>query len=920
METNKSYFLFIVPELDKDPEQPTFRVVNFSGQEALSQPYAFRINLMAKKENISGLLFKEAKFTITIGAQTSSYYGIISHFDQLRKIDDNCYYQARLMPKWHLLSLYRMSDVYLNQSLPDIIKAVFSQAGFTENDYRLDLKGSYTPPADSAGPYNRWSYVCQYEETCLNFLSRLMEREGLYYYFEQGEGRGRMVITDDKIAHKKSEHKLFFKAPGTPSTGADDTLVQEIVSHQCILPKKVILKNYNYERASQDVMSVEAFVSNDGQEDKNLIGNVNIFGENFSSSEEGTALARIRAQEILCTGGTYTGFGTAVPLVTGELKHLTHDSEVFTGWYLVTAVNHKGAQSLAGNAGLEEKSDSFSYSNDFTFIRDSVQFRPPRVTALPKIRGTMTAFIDSEGSGDFADLDKWGRYKVRLPFTLSAKDGGKASTRIRMATPYTGVGLNGYGMHLPIHKGAEVILAFRDGDPDQPVIAGAVYNSQNANVVTDNNFKQHVIKTPGGNKIVMDDTPGQESMYLFSPVGKKGNWLYLGHGGTGEGAFKGEKGDKGDAGAKGDKGDKGESGAEAKSVMHFKSSGNKHEVIIGQEDSFVIGSENYVTLGSKMEAMLGTASEFTAAMKTIIEIADTLEYKKGRHLEFGKTTERIKDDDELVGIDRVSLGAGVTELEKRALESVRTGAFMIAAALGALIAAAAGDIGGAANPEGEGDSGHVVGQVMGMSIPLIVGTGAQMAAMKMLVNRLKTSLVNPIANIGLSDAGVVIGATSMDSHGQTNNGIIMSVGAPKPPGIGALPPPDLTLKMTPGAAESITLEKREGGKVTVNGDGVSIEKPHDGAAADTSIALTAANILIQRNNGGRVKISDNGVGLSQNNGGRMGVLADRAEMLSPDQSSQIRVSNQGINVNFTQAQQLKAGLLQVDGDNFIKLG
>jgi len=838
-----NYFLFIIPDIDKDPDKPTFRVLSFSGHEEISRPYVFRINLMATEENISGLIFKEAKFVIHMGDQSSTYYGVITHFDQLRKIDNNYYYQARLMPKCYLLSLYKMSDVYLDKGLPEIIRTVFARGGFTDYDYRLDLKGTYNPPADKDSPYNRWSYVCQYEETYLDFLSRLMEREGVYYYFEQGDGRGRMVITDDKIVHKQSEHKLFYKAPGTPSTGNDNNLVQEMVFHQRLLPKKVIMKNYNYERASQGVMKAEAFVSKDGREDHSLFGNVNIFGENFSSGEEGNTLARIRAQELLCRGETYSGFGTAVPMTTGDLKHLTHENKRFTGWYLVTEVSHNGNQRLAGAAGLGgEDDEAFSYNNSFTMIREDVQFRPRRLTAKPKIQGTMTAFIDSEGSGDFADLDSQGRYRVRLPFTLTSQSDGRASTRIRMATPFTGVGLQGYGMHLPLHKGAEVILAFRDGDPDQPMITGAVFNSQNLNVVNGDNYKQHVIRTPGGNQIVMDDTPGKQSMYLFSPFGTQGNWLYLGQGGTGTqaGAFKGEKGDKGDKGDKGEQGEKGESGEEEKSIMHVKASGNKHELILGQEDSFVIGSENYLTIGSKSETMLGTQTEFTAAMKSVFEWAGTIECKAGHHIEFGKTTERIKDEDELLGTEKVTIAGGLPQGEKAVLSTLAKAMVFGGAAVGAILAAAAGDLGAQTNPEGKGDTDLAWKQGLTTTSAVVVGAAAQVLALSYLVKKLNMELTHAISKIELSNEGIK--ATALGTAPQGIRIAVQKAAA-------NLPLPDTylaSISMSPDNEGNIQIatgitpgDVITGSSITVGNTNVKIQR------ANNQFLLGAASVNIQ---------------------------------------------------------------------------
>ena len=121
----------------------------------------------------------------------------------------------------------------------------------------------------------------------------------------------------------------------------------------------------------------------------------------------------------------------------------------------------------------------------------------------------MNAHIDAAGSGQYAEVDNQGRYKVILPFDLNSAMGGKASSWLRMAQPYAG---ENHGMHFPLHKGTEVLLTFIDGDPDRPIIAAAVPNPITPSPVNSSNSTQSRITTAGGNKLHMEDQQGGEGM------------------------------------------------------------------------------------------------------------------------------------------------------------------------------------------------------------------------------------------------------------------------------------------------------------------------------------------------------------------------------------------------------------------------
>ena len=516
-------FFFLSLALPED----TFSVASFTGIEGISRLYEFDITLVSDNLDIDidAVLKNTIIFKISKDEKEMIFHGIPAFFELLKEVDNKAYYRTLLVPRIWLSNQQHENQLFLDKSVPEIIEEIFKQAGLTPIDYEFKLTRHY----------KKWEYICQFRETDLHFISRWMEREGIYYFFEQTDNGEKIIVTDTNSAHRDIPFdKEIYYSPPSALVPVEEEAVQSFVCHQKRLPNKVVLKDYNYRKPSLDIKG-EAII------DPQARGTVYLYGEHFKTPEEGNELAKIRAEEIKCRQRLFFGESTCPALRPGYLFKLEdHFRQDFNQKYLVVEIEHRGSQSglfLSGfDQELSEEEKELSYSNSFVAIPADVQFRPERKTEKPRFYGTMNAKIDAAGDGKYAEIDKWGRYKVRLPFDLKNPGDGKASRWIRMAQPYSGAG---FGMHFPLHKGTEVLLTFVDGDPDRPIIASSVPNPETMTPVTEENATRAGLITGGGNQIIMEDKEGGQRVVLSTPSAKTS--LFLGAGSDGKAELSTEK-------------------------------------------------------------------------------------------------------------------------------------------------------------------------------------------------------------------------------------------------------------------------------------------------------------------------------------------------------------------------------------------
>ncbi len=633
MLSRENKFIFTSYGMDKD----VFTVVSFKGIEGLSTLYRFEITLISENSYIhpGDVIKNRAQFIIKRkDGKDAKFNGVISSFEQLHRVDEYTFYRATLVPKLWYLTLTYHNQVFLEKDVKEIVEIVLKDGGLTPNDYEFKIKGSY--------PKNE--YVCQYNETHFNFISRWMEREGLYYYFDQTGDIEKIIITDTKISHLP--HPLGDIFYYSPPSGLDyekrDEIIQSFVCKYNNIPKRVFLKDYNYRKPSLEI-SGSAVVDKEG------IGDVYLYGEHFETPEEGNRLAKIRAEQILCTKEEYLGDSTIPYVQPGYIFKLEkHYRDDVNKNYLVGEVQHEGAQGgylLSGiSKHLSEREKKVFYQNSFKAIPSNVQFRPEKKTKKPLIAGTLNAKIDAEGSGKYAELDEHGRYKVKLPFDISGRRDGKASSWIRLATPYAG---SNHGMHFPLHKGTEVLITFINGDPDRPVIAAAVPNPENPSQVVDKNQTMNIITTSGGNKIHIQDQEGKQGILLHTPIDnthfRMGAPLESENHGGEEGHEKHKDSFKDVFSKKFFR----EGGVELLTDGRFKvEAGIFNQTTLGEHGLFVGGMHNKVILLDANDVVLGA--------EISMKVTSSLEYKrdniiwKNEEVRFHGVTMESKDEHVLI--------------------------------------------------------------------------------------------------------------------------------------------------------------------------------------------------------------------------------------------------------------------------------
>ena len=489
--------------------EDAFEVVKFEGTEAMSTLFQFTITLSSANptEDFDALL--EAKAHLILGEPPVHIRGVLTSVEQSyqgawkTESGTRTRFDVVLMPEASVMMLTQKTRVYQEKTIPDVVKELIKETGLPGAGISWKVSGTH----------EKKEFILQYQETDFDFMSRLLEHEGIHYHFEHGDDTEVMVFGDANAAFQPivgdPDIRLGIPDPalGIPGVGpwGYEQTNTKFQSRQRVVTKKVVLKDYNYRTASLN-LKVEGEI----KDTKASFGTQYQFADNYLKPGEGNTLRDLRKEEILAGKRIYLGEGTVRRFYPGGKFKLIGVEDIdgaLEQEYVITTYTSSGSQPLA----LAPEKD-YEYENHFTCIPESVVFRPERKAPWPEMPGLVHAKVCAPaGGGKYAHVDDKGRYKVQFLFDMEGKSDDKSSCFVRLAENYVGAG---FGVHFPLLKDWEVLIAFEYGDPDRPIIVGAVYNSDFPSPVTNANQAQSVWRSSGKNEIRFDDTEGSEHIYV----------------------------------------------------------------------------------------------------------------------------------------------------------------------------------------------------------------------------------------------------------------------------------------------------------------------------------------------------------------------------------------------------------------------
>jgi type VI secretion system secreted protein VgrG len=434
---------------------------SFSCSEALSTLTEITTSLLSPRSDLDADKILGKPVTIEIELRNNAkrhFNGFVSRFALTGASGKFFRYQAIVRPWFWFLTRTTDCRIFQDMKVPDIVKTVFDDHPIAVHDFKLFRD------------YPKWDYCVQYRESDFNFVSRLLEYEGIYYRFEHSDGQHKLILLDSISAHdpqpEGADSLPFFSAGQQPPPNAD--LVSRWAMTRSVQPGKFAIKDFDFE-----IPPSELFVE-DQKKRKNDLSDFETFDYpgGFNKNPEGVHYLENRRDEAQSRFEVFSGATNAQSVHVGfTFKLRRHPRADQNAEYLVT-----GTDIQASNGSLEGgDSAGAGFHCEISALLATQQFRPLRRAKKGWVHGPQTAVVVGK-EGEEIHTDKFGRVRVQFHWDRLGKKNEKSSCLIRVAQIWAGKNFG--GIFIP-RVGHEVIVDFLEGDPDQPIITGCVYNGDN---------------------------------------------------------------------------------------------------------------------------------------------------------------------------------------------------------------------------------------------------------------------------------------------------------------------------------------------------------------------------------------------------------------------------------------------------------
>ncbi len=473
----------------------------FEGEEGLSRPYSFVLGFWSSNVNIGprDLIGKEVTVTLSPeGGKPRYFNGIVRHLQAgERSGRGSRFYQIEMVPYFRLLTEISNSRIFETKSAVDIVKTILG-----EHSIQFDDSGIQKTHVTR-------DYCVQYRETDFNFISRLLEEEGIFYFFTHEQKKHTMVLGDGATTYTNPNLTLSYLS-GTTTGGA--TILSWEHAYDFI-PQRWAQTDYNYLTPTTSLATNTPSQLNAGSYPKQF--EMFDYPGLYAKTADGTPLTTYRMEEDEALFDTAHARTISGDLAPGAIFSITHDLSDESGksWVAVS-VHHSARDDTQLNIS-GQNAEGTHYGNDILAMPSTVVFRPPRSTPKPYIHGLQTALVVGP-SGEEIYTDKYCRIQVQFYWDRT----DTSSCWIRVAQ---GVAGRQWGMQYLPRVGHEVVVSFLEGDPDRPLVIGSVYNADNMPVYTlPDNKTQSGYKSRSSlngtadnyNEFRFEDKKGSEEVFL----------------------------------------------------------------------------------------------------------------------------------------------------------------------------------------------------------------------------------------------------------------------------------------------------------------------------------------------------------------------------------------------------------------------
>jgi type VI secretion system secreted protein VgrG len=466
-------------------------LTQLGGEEAISRPFHFTLDIISTRMNIDGRQLLRTPAVVKIALRdgsTRTIHGLFRRFAQTGTYADVGRYRAEIVAWPWFLTLRRRRRVFQAMSILEIAEEIFGDWGYSDFEFKCGNRPTR-------------EYAVQYDETDWDFISRWLEAEGIFYFFEHSDKGHKLILADanGQTPACPEISDAVVRSEVARDVDAVDTVARE---HQ-VRVGAVALRDYDYLQPS---FTLESTLNDADGTDENYD-----YRGDFTELDDGDRYARYRLETEEAREVEVEGAGNCRWMVSGHTFALDgHFNPEFNSKYLITAVHHECASGGYGRSGDTD----MEYRNTFHCIPAAVPYRPLRSTPWPTVRGTQTAVVVGP-SGEDVWTDEHGRVKVQFHWDREGQKDENSSCWVRVSSPWAG---QRWGYQQVPRLGHEVIVDFIEGDPDRPIITGRVHNADNMPPLeSGDNASKSIMRDHAGNEIVFEGKEGSEQIRIYSP-------------------------------------------------------------------------------------------------------------------------------------------------------------------------------------------------------------------------------------------------------------------------------------------------------------------------------------------------------------------------------------------------------------------